>query len=160
VECTPQDEKEKADISTQTLNRNDSNTNTHSDSSTGQRGQDRVREIQKNDRLIASDRVEGTEVYDREGNKLGRVRKMMIEKRSGTVRHVIVGYGGFMGMGEDSFPLPWDALEYDEKRDGYVSKVDKDRMRSGDAPRYGKTDEPEWDEGYQRQITAYYFPVA
>ena len=165
------DEKEKADINTQTLSRNDSNTNTYSDGSrqgdqrrdTGDmrsRSQDRLREIQKNDRLIASDRVEGTEVYDREGNKLGTVRKMMIEKRSGTVRHVIVGYGGFMGVGEDNFPLPWDTLEYDEKCDGYVSRIDKDRMRSDDAPRYGKNDEPEWDEGYQRRITTYYFPIA
>ena len=119
-----------------------------------------MREINANDRLIASDRVDGTTVYDREGTKLGTVRKMMIEKRSGTVRHVILGYGGLFGMGEENFPLPWDALEYDEKRDGYVSRIDNDRMRSNDAPRYGQNDEPEWNEDYQRRIRLYYFPAS
>lgn len=117
-----------------------------------------MREINKNDRLIASDRVEDTTVYDRKGEKLGTVRKMMIEKRSGEVRHVILGYGGMFGMGEDNFPLPWDALEYDENKDGYVSKVDNERMRSDKAPRYGQNDEPKWDESYQREVDVYYFP--
>ncbi len=115
--------------------------------------------MRDNDRLIASDRVEGTAVYDREGSKLGTVRQMMIEKRSGTVRHVIVGYGGIFGMGEANFPLPWDALEYDEDRDGYVAQVDTDRMHSSDAPRYDKGREPDWDADYQRQVALYYFPL-
>ena len=119
-----------------------------------------MREIDKNDRLIASDRVTDTKVFDRNGNTIGTVRKMMIEKRNGTVRHLILGYGGLFGMGEENFPLPWDALEYDEKCDGYVSKIDNDRMRSDRAPRYGQNDEPKWDEDYQRQVRLYYFPVA
>lgn len=118
-----------------------------------------MREIRENDRLIASNRVEGTTVYDRQGNKLGTVRKMMIEKRSGTVRHVILGYGGLFGMGELNYPLPWNALEYDEDRDGYVSRVDTDRLHSETAPRYESDQEPHWDENYQRQIALYYFPL-
>ena len=120
---------------------------------------DRMREIKSNDRFISSDRVEGTVVYDSDGEKLGTVRKMMIEKRSGTVRHVIIGYGGLFGMGEENYPLPWDALEYDEKRDGYVSRIGNDRMRGKDAPRYGQNDEPDWNENYQRQVWLYYFPA-
>lgn len=117
-----------------------------------------MREIRENDRLIASDRVEGTTVYDREGNKLGTVRKMMIEKRSGAVRQVILGFGGIFGMGELNYPLPWSALEYDEKLDGYVSRVDTKRMHSESAPSYGQDQEPQWDENYQRKIALYYLP--
>ena len=40
-------------------------------------------------------------------------------------------------MGEENYPLPWDALEYDEKRDGYVSRIGNDRMRAKEAPQYG-----------------------
>ena len=115
--------------------------------------------MEDNHRLIASDRVEGTAVYSKDGEKLGTVRKMMIEKRSGSVRHVIVGYGGLFGLGEANFPLPWDALEYDEDRDGYVSKVDSERMRGKDAPRYETGREPDWNAEYQRGISLYYLPM-
>ena len=119
----------------------------------------RLDSIRDNDRLIASDRVEGTTVYDSDGEKIGTVRKMMIEKRSGEVRHVILGYGGLFGMGEENFPLPWDALEYDEKRDGYVSRVGNEKMRSDSAPRYGRNDDKAWNADYEREVTLYYFPA-
>ena len=61
--------------------------------------------------MIASDKVEGTPVYDRAGEKLGTVRKVMIGKLDGQVRYAVMGFGGLFGMGEDNYPLPWDALE-------------------------------------------------
>ena len=73
--------------------------------------------------MISSEKVDGTAVYGRDGDKLGTVHHLMIGKRDGKVRHAVVSYGGFLGMGEDYFPLPWDELTYDEKQGGY--RVDR-----------------------------------
>jgi hypothetical protein len=72
------------------------------------------------DRLIASDKVEGTPVYDRNRDKIGKIENFMVGKRSGRVEYAVLSFGGFMGMGDDHVPIDWDQLTYDERCDGYV----------------------------------------
>src|SRR5437763_1380919 len=69
--------------------------------------------------LIGSDKVEGTAVYGADGNKIGSVQRVMIDKISGKVAYAVVSFGGFLGMGEDYFPMPWSQLKYDTSLDGY-----------------------------------------
>jgi hypothetical protein len=57
--------------------------------------------------LIAADKVEGTTVYNRAGDKLGSVDNGMIDKISGRVAYAVMSFGGFLGMGKDHYPLPW-----------------------------------------------------
>jgi sporulation protein YlmC with PRC-barrel domain len=90
--------------------------------------------------VICSDRVEGTTVYDTSGDKLGSIQNLVIDKRSGQVRYAALEFGGFLGIGSDHYPLPWNMLKYDTSLDGYVVPLDKDRLT--DAPRYARTDEP------------------
>src|SRR5580658_382606 len=63
--------------------------------------------------LIASDKVEGTAVYDRAGNHLGSVYNAMINKVTGQVAYVVISFGGFLGIGADYNALPCKALVYD-----------------------------------------------
>lgn len=107
--------------------------------------------------LIASDKVESTTVYDRQGEKLGTTRKVMIDKESGQVRHVVMGFGGLFGMGEDNYPVPWDALDYDTKLDGYKMKsLSKGDLNKDKAPSYKADQEPAWDRDYDRTVRSYY----
>lgn len=111
--------------------------------------------------LIASDKVEGTNVFDSKGEKLGTVRKVMIGKLDGKVRYAVMGFGGMFGMGEDSYPLPWDALDYDTKLDGYKLKgMSKDDLDKDKAPSFGRNEQPNWSEDYDREIRDYYSRTA
>lgn len=111
--------------------------------------------------LISSDKVEGTAVFDRNSEKLGTVRKLMIGKLDGQVRYVVMGFGGLFGMGEDSFPLPWDALEYDTKVDGYkLTSISKDDLDRDKAPSFPRGQDPAWSEDYDRTVRLYYFRTA
>jgi len=111
--------------------------------------------------LIASGKVEGTSVFDSKGENLGTVRKVMIGKMDGHVRYVVMGFGGLFGMGEDNYPLPWDALEYDTKLDGYKMKsLSKGDLDKDKAPSYGRNEEPNWSEDYDRKIRLYYIRAA
>jgi hypothetical protein len=60
--------------------------------------------------LIESDRVEGTTVYDPEGNSIGTIKRLMIEKIGGRVAYAVMTFGGFLGLGEEEHANPWNAL--------------------------------------------------
>src|SRR5580700_11826694 len=94
------------------------------------------------DRLISTDKVVGTAVYNRQGEHLGSVYNLMIDKYSGQVAYAVMSFGGFLGIGESYHPMPWRTLTYDTRKGGYV--VDIDRQRLEGAPSYAATDEPNW----------------
>ena len=105
--------------------------------------------------VISSDRVEGTAVYNSAGDKLGSIDELMIDKRSGQVRYAVMEFGGFLGMGTDRYPVPWDMLDYDTEHGGYVVPLDKARLEG--APKYAEDDDtPEYDEPYSRRVHSYY----
>lgn len=106
-------------------------------------------------RLISSDKVVGTAVYNRQGEHLGSVYTLMIDKYSGRVEYAVMSFGGFLGIGERYHPLPWQVLTYDERQGGYV--VDLDRLQLETAPSYTSSTMPNWsDRAYGRRIDEYY----
>ena len=64
--------------------------------------------------LIGSDKVQGTPVYRSNGERVGTIDRVMIDKLSGKVAYAVMSFGGFMGIGEDYYPLPWSLLTYNE----------------------------------------------
>lgn len=104
--------------------------------------------------LIAADQVEGTEVYNLQGEKLGTVDDIMIDKVAGKAIYAIMSFGGFLGMGEKYHPLPWSTLKYDESKGGYVVDLDKKMLK--DAPSYGMSGDFRWTPDYGRQVDRYY----
>ncbi len=106
------------------------------------------------DRLIASNKVEGTAVYDRQGERLGEVYNFMVDKRSGQVAYAVMSFGGFLGVGAGYHPLPWKALTYDTGLGGYVVDLDKDRLQG--APSYAEGESPGWERAYGSRIDQHY----
>jgi hypothetical protein len=110
--------------------------------------------VNETDRLISSDKVEGTSVYNRAGESLGSVYTLMIDKYSGQVSYAVMSFGGFLGIGERYHPLPWKALTYDTGQGGYVVDVSREQLER--APSYAR-DETPWDQpGYGRSVHDYY----
>lgn len=106
--------------------------------------------------LICSDKVEGTAVYNSNGEKLGSIDSLMIDKHAGQVRHAVLAFGGFLGMGTDRFPLPWTMLTYDTELEGYVVPISESQLT--DAPRYPRDDVSPFmsDAGYGQRINTFY----
>jgi hypothetical protein len=104
--------------------------------------------------LISSNKVEGTAVYDRQGNKLGEVYNFMVGKRSGRVAYAVLSFGGLMGLGSSHYPLPWNALDYDTEKGGYVVGLTKDQLN--DAPSHGAHEDGFAQPGYGRRVTDYW----
>jgi sporulation protein YlmC with PRC-barrel domain len=104
--------------------------------------------------VISSEKVEGTTVYNTAGEKLGSVDDLMIDKVSGQIRYAVLEFGGFLGMGTDRYPLPWNMLKYDTAKEGYVVPLDKDKLEK--APRYAETEVPEYTTDYGKRVYNYY----
>ncbi|WDR06323.1 PRC-barrel domain-containing protein [Devosia rhodophyticola] len=115
---------------------------------------DKNADIRESHNLIASDRVEGTKVYSLQGEHIGNIERVLIEKRSGKVSYAVLAFGGFMGMGHDHYPLPWSKLDYDEDLNGYSVDVTKEQLEG--APKYHDEDDYVWTPERGRQVYDYY----
>jgi hypothetical protein len=104
--------------------------------------------------LIAAAQVEGTDVYNLKGDKLGTIDDVMIDKVSGKAIYAIMSFGGFLGIGEKYHPLPWSMLRYDERKKGYVIDLDKKMLQ--EAPSYAVDEEFLWTPEYGRRVDKYY----
>lgn len=104
--------------------------------------------------LIASNKVEGTAVYDADGEKLGSIYNFMVDKVSGQVEYAVLQFGGIFGLGSHYYPLPWDKLTYDTEQGGYVVDIDKETLEA--APRYTADEQPVYDEAYGERVYGYY----
>ena len=110
--------------------------------------------IDETERLIASNKVEGTPVYGRGGDRLGTIYNFMVHKRSGQVEYAVMAYGGFLGLGQRYFPMPWRILTYDTQEGGYrINLTDRDMQR---APSFDRDDEPRFSRDYGRRVHNWY----
>lgn len=104
--------------------------------------------------LIASNKVEGTAVYDRNGDRLGTIYNFMVDKVNGQVEYAVLSFGGLFGLGTDYYPLPWDRLTYDEDLGGYQVDLVKEDLE--EAPRYSAEQEPTYDRDFSERIDTFY----
>ena len=79
--------------------------------------------------LIESDRVEGTAVYDRNGHRIGSVKRLMIDKKTGQVAYTVLSFGGFLGLGSEEHTIPWGKLDYDTSLGGFRTDITEDQIR-------------------------------
>ena len=111
-------------------------------------------EIDETSRLIASNKVEGTEVYNRAGEHLGEVYNFMVDKFTGQVSYAVMSFGGFLGIGERYHALPWEVLDYDVNQGGYVVDINTEKLKS--APSFGADEDPWLDPDYPSGIGDYW----
>ncbi len=97
----------------------------------------------------------GDDVYNLQDEDLGDVKEFMLDMRTGKVAYAVLSFGGFLGMGEKLFAVPWSALTLDSENKRMILNVTKERLES--APGFDKDAwpdmaDPTWAEG----IHSYY----
>jgi len=103
--------------------------------------------------LISSEKVDGTSVYSRDGDKLGSIHHVMVGKRDGRVRYAVLSFGGLF-EGDRYYPLPWGALTYNTDLDGYEIALEKEQLKN--SPSFERGSEPAFDADYDRKLQGYY----
>jgi sporulation protein YlmC with PRC-barrel domain len=95
-----------------------------------------VEHIHETHDLISAEKVTGTSVYNAQGDKIGTIHDLMLDKRGGRVAYAVMSFGGFLGIGEKYHPLPWHVLSYDENQGGYNIGLTDEQLRN--APSYSQ----------------------
>jgi len=105
--------------------------------------------------MMSAGTLTGDDVYNRQGEHLGDIKEIMLDMRSGRVGYAVLSFGGFLGMGEKLFAVPWSALTLDPENKRFVLDVEKARL--ADAPGFDKDHWPDMgDQSWTKEIHAYY----
>jgi hypothetical protein len=103
--------------------------------------------------LLVNARTEGLKVRTRDGDALGTVHSMMIDKRSGAATYAVLSIGGFLGMNKSFYPLPYALISYDSAADDYIVTVDRRVLEGG--PSWANNP-PEFNQAYADRVSSYY----
>ncbi|MBI2932289.1 MAG: PRC-barrel domain-containing protein [Planctomycetes bacterium] len=97
----------------------------------------------------------GTDVENPRGEDLGKVEELAIDVEDGCVAYAVISFGGFLGLGNRFFPIPWRALHFKHDERKAVLNVDKDTLRN--APGFDKNTRPNMgDRVWGAQVHSYY----
>ena len=105
--------------------------------------------------VMAADTLEGDKVVNAKGEDLGTIEDIMIDVQRGRVAYAVMSCGGFLGLGEKLFAIPWSALVLDANRHCFV--LDADRERFEKAPGFDKHHWPSMaDDSWATQVHDFY----
>ncbi len=93
---------------------------------------------------IRASKVQGTEVFNEAGERLGHIHDLVLSRHDGRAVFAIMSFGGFLGIGERFHALPWESLKFDELIGGYVVPLTREQMEK--APSYKPDEDPDWND--------------
>lgn len=99
--------------------------------------------------------ITGTPVCNPDGEKLGKIEDLVLTRAEGRAAYAILSFGGFLGMGERHYPLPWSMLSYDRERGAYIVSLTREDLDN--APSYGIDEPPNWsDPAWGTRVSDHY----
>lgn len=105
--------------------------------------------------LMGADTLIGNDVYNHKEERLGDIKEIMLDMGDGSVAYAVLSFGGFLGMADKLFAVPWSALILDTRNKRFLLNVEKDRLK--DAPGFDKDDWPNMrDEVWANKVRSYY----
>lgn len=100
--------------------------------------------------VMGADTLIGNNVYNNQAEKLGDIKEIMLDMRTGRVSYAVLEFGGFLGLGSKLFAVPWSVLKLDTVEKNFVFNVSKESLEN--APGFEKDDwpnmaDPTWEKG-------------
>lgn len=117
-----------------------------------------MNDISPTSSLVSSSDVNGTTVYGNDGAEVGHIDHLMIDKRSGSITYAVMGFGGFLGMGEDFHPIPWKKLSFDSNKHGYVTDITESQLKGAPERKSAWHLDRDWEQRtYDHYKVPYYW---
>jgi sporulation protein YlmC with PRC-barrel domain len=105
--------------------------------------------------LLGASTLNGDTVCNAQGEDLGEIREIMLDTETGRVAYAVMSFGGFLGMGDKLFAVPWAALRLNPNTQRFVLDVDRERLER--APGFDKAKWPMMaDLAWAAEIHSYY----
>lgn len=105
--------------------------------------------------IVNADDVIGVSVRNHQGEDLGKIEALMLDKLEGKVNYVVLSFGGFLGMGDKLFAMPWSLFSYDPSQDCFLISVNKETLKN--SPGFDKDHWPDMSSPtWTSSINKYY----
>ncbi len=117
--------------------------------------QDNPDDVQTPATLLSADTITGDEVCNMQDEKLGKIQDIMLDLTQGKIRYAVLSSGGFLGMGDHLFAVPWRALKQDKENKRFIIDIDVERIKK--APGFDKDNWPDMaDAQWNSTVESYY----
>jgi sporulation protein YlmC with PRC-barrel domain len=112
-------------------------------------------EIHTSATLLSASTITGDDVYNLQEQKLGKIQDVMLDITEGKIRYAVLASGGFLGMGDRLFAIPWKALTLDKTQKRFMLDLNSDRLK--EAPGFNKDQWPNMaDATWHSTVDSYY----
>ncbi len=106
-------------------------------------------------RVMSASSLNGDRVVNSMGEDIGKIDEIMIDTPTGRVAYAVLSFGGFLGMGDKLFAIPWSLLSLDEDNKVFRLDIDKERLKK--APGFDKDHWPDMaDRTWGTSVYQYY----
>jgi Uncharacterized conserved protein len=106
-------------------------------------------------RMLAASTIEGTGVQNEAGEDLGEINELMIDLEKGRIAYAVLSFGGFLGMGDKLFALPWEVLSISPSGDVFILNVPREKLEQ--APGFDPDNWPDMaDTAWGESVHTYY----
>ena len=108
-------------------------------------------------RVLSATKIMGTKVVNTAGEQLGIMKELMIDLDDGLIAYAVLSFGGFLGLGDKLFAIPWEALTLNDEDHTFILDVDKEVLK--DAPGFDKEhwpDNAKYEAGWLLGVYEYY----
>lgn len=106
-------------------------------------------------RVLSCTSITRDDVQNSQGENLGKIKEIMIDVNKGTVSYAVLSFGGFMGLGDKLFAIPWSAMGIDQQSERIILDVPKEKLEN--APGFDKDNWPDSaDSAWLGQVYDYY----
>jgi sporulation protein YlmC with PRC-barrel domain len=110
---------------------------------------------QSHRRVVSADTMAGDRVHNSAGEDLGSIEEIMLDIPSGRIAYAVLSFGGFLGIGNKLFAVPWNAMRFDDGEQQFILDVDRQTLES--APGFDKGNWPDMaDPAFGQEIYAHY----
>ena len=106
-------------------------------------------------RVLSASTLKDEKVVNRAGENLGEIEDYMIALDTGRIAYCVLSFGGFLGMGDKLFAVPWNALTLDTENHCFILDASKDYLKN--APGFDKDNWPDMtDRDWETKVYAFY----
>ncbi len=105
---------------------------------------------------ILASRVQGTPVFNVDGDKIGTIEDLVLDKMSNNIMFAVVGSGGLLGLGEKFRPIPWSLLDFDPDKGGYIVPVSKTVLEKAPAYELEELTKDDGEAAIRSEAFSYY----